>query len=463
MDPEVNGVPNWTNHSVIALSGELNPIAEVARRAREVVLDAMAEGWTGPPYDPFALADILGIPTVASADVRDARVGYRDGRYIIEYSPYKPKGRTRFSIAHEIGHTLFPNCADLVRNRVQLIKADSDEWQLELLCNLAAAEFLMPIGALGDVKDQPVTLDAVLDMQRTFEVSTEAILLRMAKVTTDNVAVFAASRVAGNSDESPYQVDYFSPSKSFANFASTQPLPSGSIVSRCTAIGTTARGRERWPGITEKLWIECVGVPSYPGHVFPRVVGLVRDVRPAELSDTGDGIRYLEADALLPVTPGPKIIAFVVNDKVKKWGGGFALEVSKTWPQVQTAFEESGELRLGSIHVTAVADDITTVAMVAQHGYRRGSRPGIRYPALNNSLSGLGDVALGIGASIHLPLIGAGQAGGDWRVIEELIEDNLVQRGIPVTVYVRPVPLSSGRQLRFRMGTSGNPPAQVHS
>ena len=127
-DSEVNTVPKWTNRSVIALSGELDPITEITRRARDVVLSAMEKGWTGPPYDPFILAHILGIPTVASDDIRDAWVGYRNRQSIVEYSPDQPKALIRFPFAHEIGHTLFPDCADLVRNRVQLTGRTFETW-----------------------------------------------------------------------------------------------------------------------------------------------------------------------------------------------------------------------------------------------------------------------------------------------------------------------------------------------
>ena len=338
---------------------------------------------------------------------------------------------------------------------MQLKRAEGDEWQLELLCNVAAAEFLMPIGALGEMRDQPAAMDTILDLQRSFEVSTEAVLLRMAKVTTDAIAAFAASRATIDSDDATYQVDYFSPSRSFSSSAPVHHLPGESLLSRCTAIGATAKGREQWPGINKDLWVECVGVPPYPGRVYPRVVGFVRDAEPSEPLDTYTGIRYLEGDALWPSTPGHKIVAFVVNDKAKKWGGGFALEVRKAWPHVQDAFEREGDLSLGSIHVTEVSDDITAVAMVAQHGYRPGPRPGIRYPALNTSLSRLGDVALDRGASVHMPLIGAGQAGGDWEVIKELIQDNVVQHGISATVYILPDPRPRDRQLRLGIRTLG--------
>ena len=245
----------------------------------------------------------------------DARVCYRSGRFSVEYNPNRQRSRIRFSVAHEIGHTLFPDCADLVRNRVALKQAERDEWQLELLCNLAAAEFLMPIGALIDLPDQVVTMDAVLAMQRQFEVSTEAILLRVAKLTKESAAVFAASRpIVEESDSPTYNIDYFSSSKSFSHQVTTNSPILDSLMAQCTAIGVTARGRERWLGASRDLWVECIGVPPYPGHVYPRVVGFVRDADPSDLLTSSTGIRYLEGDALRPNEPGDKIVAFVVND-----------------------------------------------------------------------------------------------------------------------------------------------------
>jgi hypothetical protein len=39
-----------------------------------------------------------------------------------------------------------------------------------------------------------------------------------------------------------------------------------------------------------------------------------------------------------------------------------------------------------------------------------------------------------LGAFVHMPRIGCGLAGGEWRRVEPLIERRLVRRGIPVTV-----------------------------
>ena len=42
-------------------------------------------------------------------------------------------------------------------------------------------------------------------------------------------------------------------------------------------------------------------------------------------------------------------------------------------------------------------------------------------------------------ASVHMPRIGTGHAGGSWEIIEELVLDTLVHQGVPVTVYSLPV------------------------
>jgi O-acetyl-ADP-ribose deacetylase (regulator of RNase III) len=58
-----------------------------------------------------------------------------------------------------------------------------------------------------------------------------------------------------------------------------------------------------------------------------------------------------------------------------------------------------------------------------------------RYEAVDECLKKLGLKALEINASVHMPRIGCGLAGGKWENIEPLIISNLTERGIPVYVY----------------------------
>jgi hypothetical protein len=130
----------WSNPSVLRFARGGDPVEVAAGAAREVVVRAIDAGWTGPPFDPLALADILRIEVVPRDDVREARtvpVG-RENRVRIEFNPNRPKGRLRYSIAHEISHTFFEDCGDRVRHRGEDAAVASDDWQLEALCNIAA-------------------------------------------------------------------------------------------------------------------------------------------------------------------------------------------------------------------------------------------------------------------------------------------------------------------------------------
>ncbi len=108
-------VKRWTNKSVAQLAGATNPIDVVVNRARQVTLDAMADGWSGPPFDPVELALRMGIAVEPREDIPDARTVPAPGNSLkIEFNPNRPRGRVRYSIAHEIAHTFFPDCAEQV-------------------------------------------------------------------------------------------------------------------------------------------------------------------------------------------------------------------------------------------------------------------------------------------------------------------------------------------------------------
>jgi uncharacterized protein DUF955 len=144
---------NWTHPSVKALlheSGAQDPYAAMEDRARRLTLSALERGWKGPPYDPFFLADALEIETVARQDLEDARLVPIEGeKPRIEFNPNRRPARIRFSVAHELGHLLLSDFAEQVRyrDRSHGDPGGTDDWQLESVCNVAAAELLMPAGA----------------------------------------------------------------------------------------------------------------------------------------------------------------------------------------------------------------------------------------------------------------------------------------------------------------------------
>jgi len=417
-------------------------IADVIRHSRQLVLRAMSEGWRGPPFDPVSLALMRGISVEPRADIQDARVvpiGDQDFR--IEFNPNRPLARIRYSVAHEIAHTLFRDCRTEIRNRGGSEELDANDWHLEMLCNIAAAEILMPFNSLPELDDVAVSIELVTELRRKYEVSTEAVLLRIAKLSRRSLCAFALSRRESGPDPDRYKIDYLVRSSSWSpDLRREQLLPSDSSVSNCTAIGFTAKGNEIWGNGDGRIHFEAIGIPPYKGRLYPRVVGFLRPIRDKETSVKP--IEYLVGDATQPKGRGNRLLAHVVNDKTPNWGAGFASVVKKKWPIVQRDFQqwarsEPTNLSLGNMHITRLESDFTIAHMVCQHGYGT-TKPGIRYDALADCLELVGEYAVAHDATVHMPRIGTGQAGGSWPIVAELIEDAFGKRKIKAYVYDLP-------------------------
>jgi O-acetyl-ADP-ribose deacetylase (regulator of RNase III) len=438
MNKEQSGY--WTNKSVLRFAGNNDPINVITEKARDVVMSAVQNGWQGPPFDPFKLANFLSITTTPRDDVMDARIVPGPSRNPhIEFNPNRSLGRIRFSIAHEIAHTLFEDFSETVRNRKRTNIRERDDWQLELLCNLAAAELLMPTGSEIDPHSQ-ITIENILRLQRLFNVSTEAISLRLAKITLEACTIFAAARTEDNDNVGTYRIDYNMPSRSSAIRFPIGFKVKNTTISECSAIGFTAIETEKRFGDFKNVHIEWVGIPPYPGKSYPRVIGVMHGASNAVEPLT---MALLRGNALEPRQNGVRILAHIVNDKTPNWGAGFTRAVRNKYPEVQEDFrdwvrKEPAEFKLGAIHTSTTNDGLFVVNMVAQHGYGESIKPRIRYGALSDCLRSLAQLALSKQATVHIPRIGTGYAGGNWSFIAELIGEELVQKGVPTTIYALP-------------------------
>jgi O-acetyl-ADP-ribose deacetylase (regulator of RNase III) len=145
-------------------------------------------------------------------------------------------------------------------------------------------------------------------------------------------------------------------------------------------------------------------------------------------------------DATQPRGTGFRLLVHIVNDKTPNWGAGFAAAVKNKWPLAQEDFQHwahSGQnrLKLGNVHFSKLETNLAICHMVSQRGYGQSSKPRIRYDALADCLESAGDYALSHNATVHMPRIGTGQAGGSWNIVEELIKEVLCRRDIEVNVY----------------------------
>jgi len=154
-----------------------------------------------------------------------------------------------------------------------------------------------------------------------------------------------------------------------------------------------------------------------------------------------NAIRYLKGDATCPQAKGVKIICHVCND-IGGWGKGFVLAISHRWKQPEAKYRawhamgKRGGFGLGIVQFIQVEPSIWVANMVGQRGIKRGSTgPPIRYEAVATCLQHVAVKARELGASVHMPRIGCGLAGGEWSKVEPLIQEHLCGANIAVTVY----------------------------
>lgn len=432
----------WTHQSIKTIETNENPMQFITKKARQLVYEAIQKGWSGPPFNPFKLVELLNIQIRPNQDVLDARtIPIKNNRQLIEYNPFRPQARIRYSVAHEIAHTLFPDYRENIRERKSKIDMQKDDWQLEMLCNIGAAEILMPIGSFPELNNENLGIDHILELHKKFEVSCEALLLRVVKVTSEPCFVFCCSKRKDIKKSKHYNLDYYVSSKTMPlGFTTGMKLPENSLVGECLGVGFTAKGNECWLN-KENIHIECVGLPPYIFHKYTRVVG-VGTLNKKQKKTTCE-IKFLRGDATCPRGDKNKILAFIINDKGHSWGAGFARAVQNKWPLIQEEFKywidhNRSEFKLGNVFTKRLEGDLSTFNMICQRGYGESTKPRIRYGALENCLCKLSEEAKRRNASVHMPRIGCGQARGNWLIIKELIENNLCSKGIEVFIYDLP-------------------------
>jgi O-acetyl-ADP-ribose deacetylase (regulator of RNase III) len=150
-------------------------------------------------------------------------------------------------------------------------------------------------------------------------------------------------------------------------------------------------------------------------------------------------INYVIGDATNPLGDGNKFIVHICNN-IGAWGAGFVMALSAKWSAPEDYFKwwanwgDGANYKLGEVQLVRVEDDIWVANMVAQNGVRsQDNSVPLDYQALEKCLKTVTDQAVVEDASIHMPRIGCGLAGGSWDEVEALI--NKTMDSLSVTVY----------------------------
>lgn len=171
-----------THESVQALMADAyeseSPKDVIRRKACEIVTKHRSL-WKGPPFCPMQLADLEGIIVQeAPCDINsDGRIFPKGDKIYIQYAKDQCEERIRFTVCHELAHTLFPDCYKRIRLRSPKERA---EWEFEDLCNVAASEFLFPREEfLAELVHPKLSAEQILAISKRYKASIDATTRRI--------------------------------------------------------------------------------------------------------------------------------------------------------------------------------------------------------------------------------------------------------------------------------------------
>jgi O-acetyl-ADP-ribose deacetylase (regulator of RNase III) len=130
---------------------------------------------------------------------------------------------------------------------------------------------------------------------------------------------------------------------------------------------------------------------------------------------------------LLDVTSG--IIVHGVNS-CGVMGSGVALAIKRKYPDCYDMYKRkyyNNGLYLGEViwytHSYSSANRLYIANAVTQENYGREGKRYVNYKAVVDCFTEIIGYARTTGCDIHFPAVGAGLGGGDWSIIEQLIND----------------------------------------
>ena len=181
----------WTEPLVLGLMAEAStddPREAIESYAEKLLSYARQDAF---PIDVELIASLKGVrPRRGSHDFAGRIYAEANGQLVMDLNASDSPSRQRFTCAHEMMHTAFPNFAEEQRYRLDTkVESHPVNQEEEYLCDLGAATLLMPAslvqnryslvnGGLGDVEK----------LSRKADVSLEAAGNRLAELSSTPVA-----------------------------------------------------------------------------------------------------------------------------------------------------------------------------------------------------------------------------------------------------------------------------------
>lgn len=119
-------------------------------------------------------------------------------------------------------------------------------------------------------------------------------------------------------------------------------------------------------------------------------------------------------------------------------GSGVARIVKEKWPRAfkdyRNEYEKNG-LFIGEVIFSVCADKIIANC-ITQQSYGRDKKQYVDYNAIRTCMSGIKEYMIQRNLnSLAMPKIGAGLGGGDWPLIEDIINKVFISNSVSISVY----------------------------
>lgn len=181
---------------IVAVMQEMeaeDPFDAVRMKARRIAEQYAQLFSEVPPFNMQALASVRDLRW-SNEDPRysaDSEIAPEaDGQVVLRVNKSRPLARQRFSIGHEVGHTLFPEYEVAVRCRKAIDRSWADPNDLlETLCDVAASEFLFPAPWFPDrVSALALSAASAASLATDYQASREATVRRLVELSAEPLA-----------------------------------------------------------------------------------------------------------------------------------------------------------------------------------------------------------------------------------------------------------------------------------
>jgi Zn-dependent peptidase ImmA (M78 family) len=155
-----------------------DPVDAILWHARTLVIES---GLSRPPYSPASYAELRNVRDITEKDMAvDGRLIPGFDSFMIELRKDRSQQRKNFTCAHELAHTFFYEAVPSIKQRRIQSQEPNHDPEEELLCNIAAAEMLMPSSSIREISsDYSPSPEALRQISDIFETSLAATVVRI--------------------------------------------------------------------------------------------------------------------------------------------------------------------------------------------------------------------------------------------------------------------------------------------